>query len=296
MATQRVLSTYIFANRKLTPALLTEIAAAKFSAVELYSAHSHFDYRSPADVRELGSALAGNNLALHSVHSPTGRDFLPGRESGVPISICAQERVRRLDAVDEIKRAIDIAEQIPFSFLVQHLGASRETLDDRKKDAAFSSLEHLVIFAKQRGVTIALENTANEMGAPASLRAFIEETRLSGLRLCFDIGHANVEEGPAEERIARSFEAMREHIATTHIHDNHGDKDEHLLPYEGTIDWKAALGLLQGAPVGSLPLVLELKELPASASGYPDGGAITNTLAAARGVCDKFEEILKKAQ
>lgn len=295
MATQRVLSTYLFANRKLTPALLTEIASAKFSAIELFCSHSHFDYRSVADVRELASALSGNNLVLHSVHSPTGRDFLPGRESGVPLSICAQERVRRLDAVDEIKRAIDVAEQIPFSFLVQHLGAPREALDDRKKDAAFSSLEHLVIFAKQRGVTIALENTPSEMGTPANLRAFIEETRL-GLRLCFDIGHANIEEGPAEERVSRGFEAMREHVATTHIHDNHGDKDEHLLPYEGAIDWKAALGVLRGAPVPDLPLVLELKDLPSSASGYPDGGAITNTLAGARGVFDKFEEILAKAQ
>ncbi|HXN24336.1 MAG TPA: sugar phosphate isomerase/epimerase family protein [Candidatus Dormibacteraeota bacterium] len=294
MPTQRVLSTYLFLNRKLTPALLTEIASAKFSAIELFCSHSHFDYRSPVDVRELASALSGNNLRLHSLHSPTGRDFLPGRESGVPLSICAQERMRRLDAVDEIKRAIDVAEQIPFSFLIQHFGTSRDTIDDRKKDAAFSSLEHLVIFAKQRGVTIALENTVSEMGSPASLRSFIEETKLSGLRLCFDIGHANVEEGPADERVARSFEVMREHVATTHIHDNHGDKDEHLLPYEGSIEWPAALAMLSGAPTPNLPLVLELKELPSSASGYPDGGAITNTLAGARGVLDKFEEILQK--
>lgn len=296
MPTQRVLSTYLFLNRKLTPALLTEIASAKFSAIELFCSHSHFDYRSPADVRELSSALSGNNLKLHSVHSPTGRDFLPGRESGVPLSICAQERMRRLDAVDEIKRAIDVADQIPFSFLIQHLGTSRDTLDDRKKDAAFSSLEHLVIFAKQRGVSIALENTISEMGSPANLRSFIEETRLTGLRLCFDIGHANVAEGPAEERVSRSFEAMREYVATTHIHDNHSEKDEHLLPYEGSIDWKAALGMLGGAPGPDLPLVFELKELPSTASGYPDSGAITNTLAGARGVFDKFEEVLRKSR
>lgn len=295
MAIARILSTYLFLNRKLTPALLGEIASAKFSAIELFCSHNHFDYRSVPDVRELGSALTGNELTLHSVHAPTGRDFLPGRESGVPLSICAQERVRRLDAVDEIKRAIDVADQIPFTFLVQHFGASREELDDRKKDAAFSSLEHLVIFAKQRGVTIALENTVNEMGSPSNLRAFIEETRLN-LRLCFDIGHAHVSEGPAEERVSRAFETMREHAATTHIHDNHGDKDEHLLPYEGTIDWKAALEMLRRAPVPKTPLVLELKEIPSSASGYPDSGAITNTLAAARGVFDKFEELVQKSK
>ncbi len=30
-------------------------------------------------------------------------------------------------------------------------------------------------------------------------------------------------------------------MVTAHIHDNHGLKDEHLPPYDGTIEWKAAL-------------------------------------------------------
>src|SRR2546426_4385559 len=131
---QRVLSTYIFANRKLTAPLLGEIAGAEFTAIELYGARNHFDYDSAPDVRELAGALAANNLTLHSFHSPTGRDFLPGRESGVPLSLCDPERVRRLDAVDEIKRAIDLAEKAPFPFLVQHLGAPRETLDARSEE------------------------------------------------------------------------------------------------------------------------------------------------------------------
>ncbi len=293
---QRVLSTYLFANRKLTAPLLGEIAGAGFASIELFGARNHFDYSSQQEARELASALTGNNLTVHSLHSPAGRDFLPGRESGVPLSLCDPERVRRVDAVDEIKRAVDIAERVPFRFLVQHLGAPRETLNAHTRDAAFSSLEHLVIFAKQRGVTIALENTTNEMGTPSTLRAFIEETRLTGLKLCFDIGHANLEEGPPQERVAKSFEVMRDLVATTHIHDNHGDKDEHLAPYAGTIDWDAALKLLRGAPAGELPLVLELKELPPSASGYPDAGAVTNTLAAARGVFDKFQGLNRKAR
>jgi sugar phosphate isomerase/epimerase len=292
---QRALSTYLFANRKLTAPLLGEIAAAEFTAIELCGARNHFDYGSAEEVRELAAALSGNNLTLHSMHSPTGRDFLPGRESGVPLSLCDPERVRRLDAVDEIKRALDLAEKAPFQFLVQHLGPPRETLDARTRDAAFSSLEHLVIFAKQRGVTIALENTASEMGSPSTVRSFIEDTRLTGLKLCFDIGHANLEQGPPEERVAKSFEVMRDLIATTHIHDNHGEKDEHLLPYAGTIDWNAALKLLRGAP-GDPALVLELKDLPSSASGYPDAGAVASTLAAARGIFDKFEGVNKKAR
>ena len=41
---------------------------------------------------------------------------------------------------------------------------------------------------------------------------------------------------------------MRDRVVTTHIHDNHGDKDEHLLPFEGTIDWDAAFAAFASAP------------------------------------------------
>jgi len=63
----------------------------------------------------------------------------------VPISISDTERIRRLDAVDEVKRALEVAERIPFRYLVQHMGHGRQSADPRKLDAAFSSLEQLSI-------------------------------------------------------------------------------------------------------------------------------------------------------
>ena len=287
---QRVLSTYLFIHRKLTPALLAEIARAGIPAMELFCARPHFDYRSPPEVRELADWFSGHELALHSVHAPTDRDFSPRRESGVPISICDLERVRRLDAVDEVKRALELAEFVPFRFLVQHVGTSREALDPRKWDAAFTSLEHLRVFAKQRGVTIALENTPGELATPVNLRHFIEQTRMQDLRLCFDTGHAHMEDG-----VESSFATMRELVVTTHVHDNHGEKDEHLLPYEGTIDWDAtALALAGGtAAAPELPIVLELKDHAAVAAPL-DQAAVASMLHAARGVFDKFELALSK--
>jgi len=127
-------------------------------------------------------------------------------------------------------------------------------------DAAFNSLEHLAAFAKERGVTIAIENTPNELGSPASLQQFVKETHLHDLRFCFDIGHAHLETG-----VEAGFDLMRDLVATTHLHDNHGDNDEHLLPYEGSIDWDSALATLASAPE-PLPFVLELKE---QATGAP---------------------------
>ena len=114
---QRILSTYRYINQALTPALLAEISRAGISAVEVFCAPSHFSYRDEQKIRELADALGEYRLELHSLHSPTERDLSPGRESGVPISISDTERIRRLDAVDEVKRALDVAERIPFRYL-----------------------------------------------------------------------------------------------------------------------------------------------------------------------------------
>lgn len=271
---QRVVSTYRYVNQPLGPALLAGIAQAGISSIEIYCAPQHFSYREPQAVRELADALGEYLLEVHALHSPTERDLAPARESGVPISISDTERIRRIDAVDEVKRALEVAERIPFRYLIQHLGHGRQSADPRKLDAAFSSLEQLSVFAKARGVTIALENTTDELGAPASLQHFIADTHLHDLRLCFDTGHAHIEEG-----VDVSFDAMRERVATTHIHDNHGEKDEHLLPYEGTIDWDTALAAIATAPQ-PVAFVLELEEQP---GGSP-------TLDQIRSTFDKLEK------
>jgi sugar phosphate isomerase/epimerase len=216
---QRVVSTYRFVNQPLSPVMLAEIAQTGATSVEVFCASGHFDYRSQEAVRGLTDMLSEHQLELHSLHAPTERGSTAQRDSGVSISISETERIRRIDAVDEIKRALEVAERLPFRYFIQHLGHGRQASDPRKLDAAFSSLEHLTLFAKARGVTIAIENT--------------------------------------------SFETMRSRVVTTHIHDNHGDKDQHLAPYNGTIDWDKALSALADVEE-PLPIVLELKEQSAN--------------------------------
>jgi sugar phosphate isomerase/epimerase len=281
---QRILSTYLLISKKLTPELLGQIADAGFSAIEVFCSRAHFDYGSRQEIRALANALEARRLSLASLHAPTSRDMSATRESGIPLSVCEVERVRRIEAMDEFKRAIDVAEDLPFPRMVLHMGGSRETADARKRDAAFSTLEHLALHAGHCGVTIAVENTMNEMSEPSYLRAFVDETRLTALRFNFDIGHANLADGPAEDRIAKSFAPLRDLIASVHIHDNRGEKDEHLPPYEGTIDWAKAIPLLKSAPDANLPLVLELKEKTG-----PDTPGFTEQLAAASEAMDRFE-------
>ncbi len=249
---QRILSTYLSVSRKLTPEFLSQVAENGFTGVEVFCSRAHFDYGSRPEIQALKGMLEHHKLQLASLHAPTSKDASAMRESGIPLSVCEAERVRRIEAMDEFKRAIDVAEELPFTRMVIHMGGSRETADARKRDAAFSTLEHLVLHAKHVGVTVCVENTVSEMGQPAYLRAFVEETRLTGLRFNFDIGHAHLGDGEESARVEKSFGPMRDLVASVHLHDNHGEKDEHLPPYEGSIDWESAIPILKAAPEKNL--------------------------------------------
>jgi len=288
---QKLLSTYLFVSRKLTPELLEQVAAAGFEGLEIFCTRSHFEYSVKSEIQAMASALKQHHLQLVSLHAPTSRDLSAMRESGTPLSICEVERVRRVEAMDELKRVIDVADDLPYARLILHMGGPRETADPRKRDAAFSTLEHLILHAHHAGVAICIENTTSEMGDPSYLRTFVDETRLSGLRFNFDIGHAHLSDFPEGERLDKSFSPLGDMVSTVHLHDNHGEKDEHLPPYDGTIDWPAAIKLLKSAPESNLPLVLELKEKTG-----PEAPSSAEQLAAARKSMDRFEKAWTSAK
>src|SRR5438270_1517028 len=235
---RHVLSTHLFVNHRLTVATLSRIQQAGIPAVEIFCARQHLDYRDKAQITELGHWFRDSDLKLHSLHSPMYNDEIWGR-SGPHAVITITEPVKgqRLQMVDEIKRAIEIAEVIPFKYLIQHMGVGGEEFDMRKVDAAFAALEELSLFARQRGVEILLENIPNELSSAERLLQFEELTHLK-LNYAFDTGHAHMNEG-----VEAAFNLMKDKIRSTHVHDNNGKDDSHVFPMVhegGTIDWKNA--------------------------------------------------------
>ena len=194
-----VLSTHLFVNHRLTSALLTRIQALGIPAVEIFCARQHLDYRDKAQIAELGHWFRDSDLKLNSLHSPMYNDEIWGRSGPhAVITITEEVKSKRLPMVDEIKRALEIAETIPFKYLIQHIGVGGEEFDLRKFDAAFSAIEELSLFARQRGVEILLENIPNELSSAARLQQFQELTHV-GLNYCFDTGHANLSKGVEAE-------------------------------------------------------------------------------------------------
>ncbi|HEY7210515.1 MAG TPA: sugar phosphate isomerase/epimerase family protein [Bryobacteraceae bacterium] len=249
-----MLSTHLFVRHRLTTVWLERVWDAGFPAVEIFCARQHVDYRDKAQIAELGHWFRDSELKLHSLHAPMYTDDVWGRSGpNAVISITETAKARRIAMVDEIKRAIEIAEEIPFRYLIQHVGVHGEEYDERKIDAIFSSLEELKVFAEQRGVELLLENTPNAFSSAARLNELMVQTHLD-INYCFDIGHAHM-----KGNIATEFEAMKSRIRSTHLHDNDGHEDLHLFPGKGNIDWTNAMRVLT-ARADQYPLLLELRE------------------------------------
>jgi sugar phosphate isomerase/epimerase len=236
------ISTHIYHDRQLGREHLEQIAGYGFDTIELFATRSHFDYRDPAAIERLAGWLKDTGLTLQSVHAPI-TDVFGGHGWHATYSNAVGAHDRREAAVRETEAALQLARHIPFDVLVLHLGtpANMHNPDDNHKNAAVRSLEEICRLAEPLGVRVAAEVIPNRLSEPSSLVAILE-AEMEGIRpgICLDFGHAHL-----MGEVADAVETVAEHIIATHVHDNHGREDEHLVPFMGSIDWDLALVTMQ---------------------------------------------------
>ena len=252
-------------NQRLHPGLLELAARSGAEAVELFAARQHFDYTSRESVAELASWFRSNPLQPWSMHAPLFPDREMGRSGAPAVNLLHPEKARRIAAMDEIKRALEVAEQIPFRNLVIHLGERDDEWSPRAIEFALTALEHLGAFARPLGVRPLVENLLSEPTTPVRLMTILELGHLDQIGVCLDLGHAAMTVG-----VPAAIATLGQRIMQVHAHDNHGQKDEHLFPGDGTIDWPAATTALNALPTPPA-VVLELSsKLPDEPSALPD--------------------------
>ena len=278
------ISTHLYHNQRLSRDHLVEIAAHGFETVEVFATRTHFDYHNPASVADLQQWLAESGLELHGIHAPIGESFTAGHW-GPPLTIAATDPEARARAVAEAERALHIARRIPAKVLVMHLGLPRSQAkgtSENGRDPARRSIETLRRLAAPLGVRIALEVIPNELSRAGSLVHFIEEdleidtAEAPGVGVCLDFGHAHM-----DGDLLDAIETVSGHLITTHVHDNRGRTDDHLVPFEGTIDWPAALTAVQKVGYDDT-LLLEIAA----------HGSAKETLRRARNARERMERLL----
>jgi sugar phosphate isomerase/epimerase len=232
-------STHLFHEHRLTREHLVHIAAHGFETVELFATRAHFDYHATSAVEQLAEWLSDTRLELHSVHAPIVDALRAGTWVG-SYSNASVFDTRRKAALAETEAALNVARLIPFRYLVVHLGmpaVQQVPEGDNHAGAARRSIEDIVAMAASVNVKVAIEVIPNPLSG-ASLLARLIEGQLEGIDVgvCLDYGHAHL-----MGDLAEAIESLSGHLWTTHVHDNGGRTDDHLVPFAGRIDWDAAM-------------------------------------------------------
>ena len=251
------LSTHLFHNERLERKHLEAIAAAGFSAVEIFATRTHVDYHDRRRVLEVGSWLHDTGLAAWSMHAPICESFTGG-EWGRAYSNASTRATVRQEALDETTAALEAARHLGCRTLVVHLGLPKGQKippDDNDATAARHSVETLAAACRDAGVRLAIELIPNALSTAAALEALLGgDLDLGDAGICLDLGHAHLMGGVPE-----AAEELSGHIITTHVHDNDRKADTHQVPGSGNIDWPSALTAL-GKVGYAGPLVFEVAD------------------------------------
>jgi sugar phosphate isomerase/epimerase len=236
------ISTHLSRDRRLEQGHLEQIASHGFEAIELFATRSHFDYADDGAIAKLADWLSETGLSLTSVHAPITTSAANGQR-GERFSNAVADNARRQAAVRETEAALQIARRIPFNVLVVHLGtpSAKSQPGDNTRASAFRSAEEICRLAEPLGVRVALEVIPNELSTAASLVAMLErDLDAPHAGICLDFGHAHL-----MGDVADAVETAAEHLIATHVHDNRRKDDEHLVPYQGSINWDMVLMTMQ---------------------------------------------------
>lgn len=240
----RGISTHIFRAQRLNGGHLDCLAAGGAQSIEVFATRQHFDYNNRQHVQEIADWFASATVQPWSLHAPIFADAENGRGGAPAVNVIHAEKARRIDAMDEIKRALESAEIIPFRHMVLHLGERGDTWSPRALEHGMTAVEHLRAFARPLGVQILLENLeVNEVARPRNLLEILQIGHLDDIGVCLDFGHAHITGG-----VDDAIGILGERIRSCHVHDNQGDRDSHLWPGEGSIAWGDAMAALNALP------------------------------------------------
>lgn len=102
-------------------------------------------------------------------------------------------------------------------------------------------------YAATLGVGIAIENMWGSTGgvkryaiSPEEVARLVDDVGKSNVGVCWDVEHASVEKLPQGEAILKIGHRMK----ATHISDETGPNNIHILPYTGFVQWEEVISAL----------------------------------------------------
>ena len=245
------ISTQIRRAEPVTVDLLESLRRAGYDRFELFCNRPHLDFHNPSLIRAIGRWFQENALPAPSLHLPFVENVSPRERNW--ISVTALEPRHREAALDEMKRSLELADQIELAYVVLHLGNPYEAFTPVAFEHAYAAIRQIRSFS---GVDVMIENIPNEISTLERIEEFKTVSNLPDIGICYDTGHGLLQASTPDFK----------RIGTMHVHDNNGDKDEHLWPFDGTLDWPALIEKLVVANYSG-PFMFEVRSEDVSKGG-----------------------------
>ena len=259
MAPDLALSAHLFAYEPLRFEHLKEAADAGFRKIELWAMTPHFDVGDETRLKTLKDWLVDLSLEAPSFHAPFYADLSEARQ-GRWLSLAATDSDTREAAIDKTIQTLRAFRPLGARVAVVHPGAPGRAGDGDTYEALEASIERLLPLAEESDAVIAIENIPSALGRAEPLAGFVGRIGHPRLRVCIDTGHALITEG---QNTRSAIERLAPFCVATHLHDNDGQSDAHLIPGEGAFEWPPFFTTLDAQSYsGLLALELRRKEEP----------------------------------
>ena len=148
--------------------------------------------------------------------------------------------------VDRFKKNIFDCHNLGINMVVMHPCTKWDPPAPNK--FGLKRFKQIVEYAESLGVKVAIENTK----ITDHIDYLIENIKSDNLGICFDAGHFH-----CNQKDNWNIEKYKNKVFCVHLHDNNGTADQHLLPFDGNIDWSKVIQILKDVNYDG-PITLEL--------------------------------------
>ena len=224
-------STHYYVYESLDTSHIDEIKLLGYDKIELWGMPPNLDTSDKERIKKLKLYLKKTGIKAGSFHGPLYRKISdpPAKEW---LYLSSSDEQKRKEAVSRNLEIISLMSEFNSTILVIHFDLEEGTAIPVAFDNFRKSIDELLCKSSQKGIRIAIENT-NEHTTSGKLVDFIKNYHSQDVGICLDLGHTNMFENPCD-----AIKICGERLIHTHLSDNDGKGDLHLVPGKGNIDWE----------------------------------------------------------
>lgn len=148
--------------------------------------------------------------------------------------------------VDQYKKDLKELHDLDIDLVVMHARAGAITPDPN--ELGLNRFKEIVEYAKSLNIKVALENTRGK----EHFQYLLDNIKLDNFGICFDAGHYH-----CCYQDDLDISKYKDRVFCVHLHDNFGEKDQHLLPFDGDNNWHKVIQVLHEVNYHG-PITMEL--------------------------------------